>query len=469
MSSIPAHYREKVGRPLVVFKDAKPLGLQWNNIRHYAHMSNTALSAIRDGPCSCASIPEKYKHQGHLRTSDPGILADPDVLARPSANLRDLCAMGSKFRPGLESTVLDASSKSSIPSSMTTSIMDFAKKGGERAGMTTCMQAWQTLVLQRLRELVDAIPTDACISFVTPLSYTKSDESDMRSFLSDKVCTSMDKAACTIMFNCRKDFVTRCQADLNASAVYEPCTRPHTDIVADSNAFGLRYGFAPDSKNQDIPYYKGIDKMHKVPHPGTRFISSSATSHLKRVSLLLNTLFNALSLDIDDLFGIRMLQLGITADWTSRSWVLKNTAQLIPLLEVWITQYAQHMHTSPHMEAYDFERLYTNIETADMEISIMQLIGRIFDLHELTDHVAIKVWETKPAVWLKQHQVPTDDQARSGSGHGGSFMFFYEDSWGFAFLSREGAPFKHVCQVWGSDFPSDSGHPHGDQLCISPR
>lgn len=105
VSAIPDHYREKVGRPLVVFKYAKPLGLQWNNTRHYAHMSDTALSAIRDGPCSCASIPDKYKHRGHLRTSDPGILADPDVLAGPSANLRDLCAMGSKFRPGLESTV----------------------------------------------------------------------------------------------------------------------------------------------------------------------------------------------------------------------------------------------------------------------------------------------------------------------------------------------------------------------------
>lgn len=34
VSSIPAHYREKVGRPLVVFKYAKPFGLQWNNTRH---------------------------------------------------------------------------------------------------------------------------------------------------------------------------------------------------------------------------------------------------------------------------------------------------------------------------------------------------------------------------------------------------------------------------------------------------
>lgn len=254
--------------------------------------------------------------------------------------------MGSKFRPGLESAILDASSKDGILSSMTASVTDFARKGGQRAGMITALQEWKGLVLQRLSEIVDNIPAAACISSVTPLTYTQSDENDMRSFLSDKVCTSMDKAACTIMFNCQKAYVTRCPADLNASTVYRLllCTRSQADIVADSNAFGLRYGFALDHKNQEIPFYKGIDKMHKVPHPGTRFISSSPTSHLKRISLLLNTLFNALELDIDDLFGVRMSQMGITAEWSSRSWVLRDTAQLIPLLEVWNSVRSTHAH-----------------------------------------------------------------------------------------------------------------------------
>lgn len=100
VASIPSHYRESVGRPLVAFKYAKPIGLQWHNTRRYAHMSNVALANIRSSPCSCASIPDRYKCQGHLRTSDPAVLADPRAMARPSANLRDLCAMGSKFRPG---------------------------------------------------------------------------------------------------------------------------------------------------------------------------------------------------------------------------------------------------------------------------------------------------------------------------------------------------------------------------------
>ena len=121
-----------------------------------------------------------------------------------------------------------------------------------------------------------------------------------------------------------------------------------------------------------------------------------------------------------------MADMGITVNWASRSWVLKNTAQLIPLLELWNTQYAQHSTSPPPLESCDFERLYTNIDTADMEGNILLLVSRIFDLSRHSGHVAIKVWETKPAVWLKRDQVPASDQARSGSGHGGKYMIFDE-------------------------------------------
>jgi len=233
----------------------------------------------------------------------------------------------------------------------------------------------------------------------------------------------MDKAAGTIMFNCQRDYVDRMQTDLDANAVFEISPRTQADIVHESNAFGSRYGFAPDMRNQDIPYYKGIDKMHKNP-VGTRFISSSASSHMKRVSLLLNILFNALSLDIDQLFGEELQSMGISAAWTARSWVLKNTAELIPLLHIWNVQYAQHSPAPPPLDSCDFARLYTNIETADMHAQIMELVVCIFALPQHSNHAGIKVWQTKPAVWLRQNQMPATDQARSGTGHGGKYMIF---------------------------------------------
>ena len=87
-------------------------------------------------------------------------------------------------------------------------------------------------------------------------------------------------------------------------------------------------------------------------------------------------------------------------------------------------QYAQHSPTPPIMKALDFQRLYTNIDTDDMRHSIYSLIEDIFALPEHENHVGIKVWQTKPAVWLRQHQMPATDQRRSGAGHGGTFTIF---------------------------------------------
>ena len=129
--------------------------------------------------------------------------------------------------------------------------------------------------------------------------------------------------------------------------------------------------------------------MHKNPVE-TRFIFSSASSHKKRVSLPLNILFNALSLDIDQLFGEELQSMGISAAWTARSWVLKNTAELIRLLHIWNIQYVQHSPVPPPLDPCDFARLYTNIETADMHAQIMELVACIFALPQHSNHAGIK-------------------------------------------------------------------------------
>lgn len=70
------------------------------------------------------------------------------------------------------------------------------------------------------------------------------------------------------------------------------------------------------------------------------------------------------------------------------------------------------------------ERLYTNIDTDDMQHQIMDLVTQVFGLPQHAAHVGIKVWHTQPAVWLKANRMPAHDHDRSGSGHGGEFMIF---------------------------------------------
>ena len=117
----------------------------------------------------------------------------------------------------------------------------------------------------------------------------------------------------------------------------------------------------------------------------------------------------------------------ITSDWTSRSWILKNTVEMIPLIQVWNMHYAAHNRDSTYLQACDFRRLYTEINTADMQLQIMDLVQRIFNLPAHADHVGIKVWETKSAVWLKANKMPAQDNARSGKGYGGAYMIFDVD------------------------------------------
>ena len=74
------------------------------------------------------------------------------------------------------------------------------------------------------------------------------------------------------------------------------------------------------------------------------------------------------------------------------------------------------------LHTYDFKRLYTNIDTADMKAQTMRLIGKIFAAHP--SHAGIKVWQKAPAVWLKPNQMPAPNAPRHGTGSAGCFFVF---------------------------------------------
>ena len=62
-----------------------------------------------------------------------------------------------------------------------------------------------------------------------------------------------------------------------------------------------------------------------------------------------------------------------------------------PLIHAWNSIFSATSATQPVLHAYEFKRLYTNIDTADMKAQIMRLIGKIFAAHP--NHVGIKVWQ----------------------------------------------------------------------------
>lgn len=104
-------------------------------------------------------------------------------------------------------------------------------------------------------------------------------------------------------------------------------------------------------------------------------------------------------------FGDQLHHLVIDAQWATCSWILLNIADMMPSFCAWNVQYAQHSDTLPSLEAYYFERLYTNIHADDNKSKVMELVTLVFNLPAHANQKGIEVWETQPAMWLQQHKI----------------------------------------------------------------
>jgi len=146
------------------------------------------------------------------------------------------------------------------------------------------------------------------------------------------------------------------------------------------------------------------------------------------VGSTLRSILYAFLPELDAVFGAVYRNIGADAAWVARSWILKNTAAFLPVLEVWNTQYACYSSSAPLLAACefacDFARLYTNIPHTDLLDKVMQLIHTVFEMDAHKDHVGIKIREKKHAVWLKVQHVPVDLTRRSGRDDGGAFLIF---------------------------------------------
>ena len=143
---------------------------------------------------------------------------------------------------------------------------------------------------------------------------------------------------------------------------------------------------------------------------------------MRLIPLMINKLLTQLRPGVDALFANVFQSAGIDAKWTQHSWILKNTAAAIPLINAWNAIYASHSASYPMLYTYDFERLYTNIPSSDMHAKIMHLIGKVYASD--SQHAGINA----PAVWLTAAQMPTHDSDRHGTGYAGNFFIYDLDT-----------------------------------------
>ena len=116
---------------------------------------------------------------------------------------------------------------------------------------------------------------------------------------------------------------------------------------------------------------------------------------MRPISVWLNWLFNALLPEVDKLFAVVMSSAGVFAEWAHRSWIMRSSAEVIPLLQAWNQLYYARSFaasdTPPSVQTLDNERLYTNVEMAEIHDDILQLVRDIFDLGCHAQDVGIRV------------------------------------------------------------------------------
>ena len=256
------------------------------------------------------------------------------------------------------------------------------------------------------------------------LPYTHADDVETKQFLGGYkgrgvVCTSVDKADTTLIFACLKLYIDQLMTDLEEGGTYQPTPLTHSALLQRHNSFLQHHGIPIEQDWRSMPFYFGTFKLHKA---GMRFISSSNTSSMKTVSLWLNKVLTQVLTDVDRLFADVLRSVGITAEWTQRSWILKNTTAAMPLIHAWNSIFSATSTAQPMLHTYDFKRFYTNIDTADMKAQIMRLIRKIFAAHP--GHAGITVWQKAPAVWLKPNRMPAPNAPRHGTGPAGYFFIF---------------------------------------------
>ncbi len=139
---------------------------------------------------------------------------------------------------------------------------------------------------------LDAIPKGTPLRPAGGIPYTAQDKREMQRFLENfagqgVVCSVMDKADNTLVWQCPHDYCCRLVKDLYSNGVYQVSSEGISTATARHAAFISDQGLPTDTSSQSIPYYFGCPKMHKDP-VDMRFISSSASSSMKPISVWIN-------------------------------------------------------------------------------------------------------------------------------------------------------------------------------------
>ncbi len=170
---------------------------------------------------------------------------------------------------------------------------------------------------------------------------------------------------------CKKHYLSLLHSDLNppagSSSPYQRLVSPSSEIIP-SHFQWLQAHQLPVGAAQ-LPFYSAIGKLQKSP-PQCRFLANAANVTTTPINSLLSRFFRGLMPDLTSLWMQTVQPIPGMAD-ASWSWVLSNTEDLIPRLQL----LNHSSHASPVSQSTgDFQRLYTNLPLQSLKSEILSLL-----------------------------------------------------------------------------------------------
>ena len=153
------------------------------------------LASISDSLCL---IQDGFKRGGRLMTSKASVFPTPICKNLQqwvfSIGLTPVLACGPDTQDGIQSAVMQV-------------VGSYAERAGHRTGSHGCMDECETAVCDELQEVLDNILFGTQLTPAVALPFTPADDTDLKSFLTGykghgDLCTSLDKAANTIIVQC---------------------------------------------------------------------------------------------------------------------------------------------------------------------------------------------------------------------------------------------------------------------------
>ena len=387
----------------LAYKYDVPIGRQWYKYKQLydGSLSLEELRVFGDEPYGCHApelAPFRPPGCDHVCTPDAAFLEHlrPDVPA-----LAQIWREGSKFRPQSRTPVTEEDRQAAL-SSLERAMGKLSKKLSKEVPAHT-LYPWISTVMQQIYASMDAIPADTMIGHDDSPVYGRRERLAMKDILQTYLCTPVDKLANGMCLTC-KHFAVKMQLD---------------DLARNSADGGSTYQALPNTSVDDVvaiaepileqlqikmgdgvlPGYMGMPKLHK-PHLAFRFIATSAKSYLRPLALILTYLLRALEAHLDSSW--RQLHFPATASMgRSRHWILRNSAQLLPVVHAFNMQHSLRRLDESTAEklSWDFERLYTELNQDDLKVRLCWLLDSLFALHG--NRNLIRVAKGCPARWCE--------------------------------------------------------------------